>query len=145
MSAMSDKFLDLIWKLDIEKMNDHLPANRKTLRELLAEDKPTVMTKKDKLHKIRKPHLEIIAELFDESEWDNVKLPIVLLRRTSLAKGIYSISGGLQEIYIIHRIIGRTKNEYQTFILEDHEPYIWKPEAFTAAQKITSIVIIGYT
>ncbi len=145
MSIVSDKFLDLIWKLDIEKMNDHLPANRKTLRELLAEDKPTVMTKKDKPHRIRKPHLEIVAELFDESEWDKVKLPIILLRQTSLAKGIYSISGGLQEIYIIHRIIGRTTNDYQTFILEDHEPYIWKPEAFTAAQKITSIVIIGYT
>jgi len=145
MSNMSDKLLDMIWKLDIEKMNDHLPANRKTLRELLAEDKPIVMTKKDKPHKIRKPHLEIVSELFDESEWDNVKLPIVLLRRTNLAKGIYSISGGLQEIYIIHRIIGRTTNNYSTFILEDHEPYIWKPEAFTAARKITSIVIIGYT
>lgn len=142
---MSEKFLDLIWKLDIEKMNDHLPTNRKTLRELLTEEKPLVMTKKDKPHRIRKVHLEAVAELFDESDWDNVKLPIVLLRRTSLAKGIYSISGGLQEIYIIHRIVGRTTESYQTFILEDHEPYIWKPEAFTAARKINSIVIIGYT
>jgi len=145
MSAMSDKLLDLIWKLDIEKMNDHLPANRKTLRELLAEEKPSVITKKDKLHKIKKEHLEIVAELFDESDWDNVKLPIVLLRRTSLDKGLYSISGGIREIYIIHRIVGRTTNNYQTFIFEDHKQYIWKPEAFTAARKINSIVIIGYT
>ena len=143
--TMSDKLLDLIWSLDIEKMNDHLPSVRKTLRELLAEEKPSVQTKIDKIHRIRKEHLQIVAEFFDESEWDKVKLPIVLLRRTSLDKGLYSISGGVREIYIIHRIIGRTTDKYPVFMLEDHEPYIWKPEAFTAAQKITSIVIIGYT
>ncbi|MHA1212658.1 MAG: DUF61 family protein, partial [Candidatus Heimdallarchaeota archaeon] len=100
---MSDKMLDLIWKLDIEKMNDHLPAERKTLKQLLAEEKPQVKTKKNQLHKIKHKDLEQIKEFFQEDEWDEIQLPIIILRRTSLAKGIYSVSGGIRELYIIFR------------------------------------------
>ena len=91
---MSDKILDLIWSLDIEKMNDHLPAERRSLKELLQKEKPEIKTKKNQTHKIQKKDLELVSQLIPESEWDSVKLPIVLLRRTSLDKGIFSVSGG---------------------------------------------------
>jgi len=142
---MSDKLLDLIWSLDIETMNDHLPSERKSLKELLSEEKPQVQTKINKSHRFRKQHLEIISQFFPETEWSEVKLPVILLRRTSLGKGIYSVSGGLRELYIIHRISGRTSDEFSKFKLEEHQPYVWKPEAFTAVRKIGSIVVIGYT
>ncbi|NHJ32159.1 MAG: DUF61 family protein [Asgard group archaeon] len=142
---MSDKILDLIWSLDIEKMNDHLPTERKSLKELLSEDKPQVQTKKKQFHRFRKEHLEKICQLFPESEWSEVKLPVILLRRTSLGKGIYSVSGGLRELYIIHRISGRTTDEFSKFKFGEHQPYVWKPEAFTAVRKIGSIVVIGFT
>ncbi len=142
---MSDKILDLIWSLDIEKMNDHLPTERKSLKSLLADEKLLIKTKAKRLHKIKRKDLEIISKLIPEEEWENLKLPIIILRRTSLAKGIYSVSGGLRELYIVHRITGKTKDEFSNFILEEHKPYIWKPEAFTAVRKISSCVIIGYT
>ncbi len=142
---MSDKILDLIWTLDIEKMNDHLPAERRSLKELLENEKPEVKTKKNQTHKVRKKDLELASQLIPESEWDNVKLPIVLLRRTSLDKGIFSVSGGKRELYLIYRLIGRIGDNFQKFMLEEHQPYIWKPEAFTAVRKASSIVIIGYT
>ncbi|TET29022.1 MAG: DUF61 family protein [Candidatus Heimdallarchaeota archaeon] len=142
---MSDKILDLIWSLDIEKMNDHLPTERKSLKELLSEEKPQVQTKIKKFHRFRKQHLEMICQLFPENEWSKVKLPVVLLRRTSLGKGIYSVSGGLRELYIIHRISGRTSDEFNKFRLEEHQPYVWKPEVFTAVRKIGSIVVTGFT
>jgi uncharacterized protein (UPF0216 family) len=87
----------------------------------------------------------MICQLFPENEWSKVKLPVVLLRRTSLGKGIYSVSGGLRELYIIHRISGRTSDEFNKFRQEEHQPYVWKPEAFTVVRKIGSIVVIGYT
>ncbi|MHA1557529.1 MAG: DUF61 family protein [Candidatus Heimdallarchaeota archaeon] len=142
---MSDKMLDLIWKLDIEKMNDHLPTERKTLTELLSEEKPQVKSKKNKTHKIKKKDLETICALFPEEEWKNVNLPIVLLRRTEMEKGLYSVSGGVRELYIIHRLSRRTSEKFSRFKLDDHQPYIWKPEAFTAIRKAGSIIIIGYT
>lgn len=142
---MSDKILDLIWSLDIEKMNDHLPTERKTLAELLSEEKPQVKTKKDQIHRIKKKDLETICELFPEEEWKNVNLPVVLLRRTAMEKGLYSVSGGIRELYIIQRISGRTSDKFSRFKLDDHQPYIWKPEAFTAIRKAGSIIIIGYT
>jgi uncharacterized protein (UPF0216 family) len=142
---MSEKILDLIWTLDIEKMNDHLPAERRSLKNLLNDEKPEVKTKKNQTHRIRKKDLELISQFIPESDWENVKLPIILLRRTSMDKGIFSVSGGKRELYIIHKLIGRTDKEYQRFLLDDHKPYIWKPEAFTAVRKASSIVIIGYT
>lgn len=142
---MSDKLLDLIWSLDIEKMNDHLPTERKSLKELLAEEKPQVQTKKKIFHRFRKEHLEIICQFFPENQWAEVMLPVILLRRTSLGKGIYSVSGGLRELYIVHRISGRTSDKFSKFKLEEHQPYVWKPEVFTAVRKIGSIVVTGYT
>ncbi len=145
MLEMSDKMLDLIWKLDIEKMNDHLPTERKTLTELLSEEKPQVKSKKNQTHKIKKKDLETICEFFPEEEWKNVNLPIVLLRRTEMEKGLYSVSGGVRELYIIHRLSGRTSEKFSKFKLDDNQPYIWKPEAFTAIRKAGSIIVIGYT
>lgn len=145
MLEMSDKMLDLIWSLDIEKMNDHLPTERKTLTELLSEEKPQVKSKKNQTHNIKKKDLETICALFPEEEWENVNLPIVLLRRTEMEKGLYSVSGGVRELYIIHRLSGRTSEKFSRFKLDDNQPYIWKPEAFTAIRKAGSIIIIGYT
>jgi len=142
---MSDKILDLIWSLDIEKMNDHLPTERKSLKELLCEEKPQVQTKKAKAHRFRREHLEIICSFFPEEEWEQVKLPVIILRRTSLGKGIYSVSGGLRELYIIHRISGRTTDDFSKFKFQEHQPYVWKPDTFTAVRKIGSVVVIGYT
>ncbi len=142
---MSDKLLDLIWSLDIEKMNDHLPTERKSLKELLSEEKPQVQTKKKQTHRFNREHLEIICGFFPEEDWSEVKLPVILLRRTSLGKGIYSVSGGLMELYIIHRISGRTTEEFSKFKYQEHQPYVWKPEVFTAVRKIGTIVVVGYT
>jgi uncharacterized protein (UPF0216 family) len=142
---MTDKILDLIWSLDIEKMNDHLPTERRSLKDLLDDENPYVMTKKNQKHKIRKKDIELISKFLQESEWEKVKLPIILLRRTSMAKGIYSVSGGKRELYIIHRLIGRTKEDLNSFMLDDHQPYIWKPEAFTAVKKCSTLIIIGYS
>ena len=142
---MSDKILDLIWSLDIEKMNDHLPTERKTLIDLLKEEKPFVSTKKNQIHKIKQKDLELVCAIVPESEGSRIKLPIILLRRTGLEKGIFSISGTKNELFFIFKIVGRTDKTHNAFMLEDHQPYIWKPEAFTAVRKASSIVIIGYT
>ncbi|NHJ87908.1 MAG: DUF61 family protein, partial [Asgard group archaeon] len=120
-------------------------AEVKSLKQLLLEEKSQVRTKKNQFHVIRKKDLEIIKELIPESEWEEIKLPIVLLRRTSLEKGLYSVSGGLRELYVVHRICGKTNDEFEHFKLENHEPYIWKPEAFTVSRKLNTCVIVGYT
>ncbi|MFW9922179.1 MAG: DUF61 family protein [Candidatus Thorarchaeota archaeon] len=142
---MSDRILDLIWNLDIEKMNENLPVENKTLKELLADDKPSVKTKKNQIHKIRKVDLEFIATFFPENEWQNVRFPIILLRRTGLQKGLFSVSGGKNELFAVFRIVGKTEQTLSQFLLEDHQPYIWKPEAFTAMRKASTLFIIGYT
>ncbi|MBD3189652.1 MAG: DUF61 family protein [Candidatus Heimdallarchaeota archaeon] len=141
---MSEKIIDLIWSLDIERMNDHLPREKKTLVELLSVDQPQIHTKKGGIHRFKKKHLQIVAELIPEKEWKNIKLPIVLLRRTDLEKGLFSISGGKGELYIIYKLLGKTSDSFPLFKMKEHRPYIWKPEAFTAIRKLGSIFVIGY-
>ena len=142
---MSDSLLDIIWSLDIERINDHLPMHQKTLKELLGEETPQVSTRNKQPHRIEKKDLEMLSELIPESEWANIKLPIILLRRTDLEKGLFSVSGGKRELFIIFRIIGRTTKSLEEFLAEDHKSFIWKPEAFTAIRKISSAIVMGYT
>ncbi|MCF2143826.1 MAG: DUF61 family protein [Candidatus Heimdallarchaeota archaeon] len=142
---MSDKLLELIWSLDVETINDHLPTERKSLKQLLTEEKPHVKTKKNKNHFIRKKDLELAAKILPQEEWGNIRLPIILLRRTQLDKGLFSVSGGICELFLIATITDRTKEDFESFKMNDHQPYIWKPEAFAAIRKMSSLIIIGYT
>lgn len=142
---MSEKIIDLIWSLDIERMNDHLPREKKTLAELLALEEPQINTKKGQIHRFKKKHLKIVSELMPKSEWKNIKLPIVLLRRTDLEKGLFSISGGKRELYLVYKLLGKTSDSFAEFTIKDHRPYIWKPEAFTAIKKLSSVIVIGYS
>lgn len=141
---MSDKLLDIIWSLDIKTINNHLPAEQKTLKQLLSEEKPQIFTKEKRIHKINKRDLETISLLLPENEWSNIKLPIVLLRRTDLDKGLFSVSGGKQELYVIFRTIGKTEENFAQFKEKDVQLYIWKPEAFALVKKIGSLVVIGF-
>ncbi|RLE52275.1 MAG: hypothetical protein DRJ20_00465, partial [Candidatus Methanomethylicota archaeon] len=42
---VAERILDKIWRADIEKINNHLPKEFKTLRELLESKTPMVETR----------------------------------------------------------------------------------------------------
>ncbi|HIP16791.1 MAG TPA: DUF61 family protein [Methanothermococcus okinawensis] len=92
---------------------------RKTLRELLSEDKPHVIIN-GKRHRIKKKELNLINELTPTKD---LKIPILLEIDASLESGTVKINGHA-EINLISKILNREINLFT----EEPSIYIYKPE-----------------
>lgn len=89
----------------IQTLNLHLPARKRTLKELLSEDKPKVKTKDNRTHFFDKKELERLASLIPEEEHGKLRLPIYLEMSTSMERGAVRVSGRL-ECTVIKKILG---------------------------------------
>jgi hypothetical protein len=62
----------------IEAMNRHMPAKRRTLKDMLEDDDPSIKAKDGNEYIIEKRELEYIAEYVDELDWNRFTVPILL-------------------------------------------------------------------
>ncbi len=80
----------------IQTLNRHLPKKRKTLKELLLEEKPIVESMDGLIHSFDKKELEKLASIIPEWEQDKLRLPIYLEMSSSMERGSIRISGRLE-------------------------------------------------
>ncbi len=92
----------------IQTLNLHLPAKKRTLKELLLENKPRVKTRDNKTHFFDKKELEKLASLIPEEEYGRLRLPIFLEMSASMERGAVKVSGKL-ECEVIKKILGIEK------------------------------------
>ncbi|MFX1487305.1 MAG: DUF61 family protein, partial [Promethearchaeota archaeon] len=95
-----DRFLHTIWSSEIKNINDHLPKHFKTLKELLQEEKPHVITRDGSKYPLDKKELKTVANLLSNEYHSKLKLPIILIRRIGLGPGVFSIGGGKIENFV---------------------------------------------
>ncbi len=88
----------------LQTLNRHLPKKRKTLKELLMEDKPDVENLDGTKHFFDRNELEKLASIIPEREHHKLRLPIYLEMSSSMERGAIKISGRL-ECMIINRIL----------------------------------------
>jgi uncharacterized protein (UPF0216 family) len=88
----------------LQTLNRHLPVKRKTLKELLDEDKPGVKNLDGSIHSFDKKELAKLASIVPEWEHDKVRLPIYLEMSSAMERGSIRISGRV-ECTIISRIL----------------------------------------
>ncbi|MBW9222033.1 DUF61 family protein [Methanothermococcus sp. SCGC AD-155-C09] len=100
---------------------------RKTLEELLLEDKPYVIIN-GKRHRIKKKELNLINELTYNKD---LKIPILLEIDASLESGTVKINGH-DEINVISKILNREINLFN----EGPSVYIYKPELRILRRKL---------
>lgn len=112
-SNQSDRLL----KKQILGLNRHLPRQRKSLKELLKEDRPHVVGADGTRHRFKNAELQQIAKIIPKNEQHLLKLPIYL-EIESQTSGV-RISGKL-ELKIVREILG----------LEDggSQMYIYRPD-----------------
>jgi hypothetical protein len=108
---------DRLVKKQILSLNRHLPRRRKTLKELLAEERPHVVGADGTRHRFKTEELEKIAGMLPESEHHLLKLPVYI--------GIESNTSGVV-------ISGRIETRLVCMIL-DIEPvsgelFIYRPD-----------------
>jgi len=109
------KDVEKIIKGIIKDMNPRF--KRKTLKELLSEEKPHIIIN-GKRHRIKRRELEFLKEISSE----DLKIPIVLEVDSSLG-GAIKVSGK-EEVKVISKILDR---EIDIFSERD-VMYIYKPE-----------------
>lgn len=69
---------DNLVKKQVLSLNMHLPRKRKTLAELLEEDKPHVIGADGVRHRFRNDEIKKIASLINTKHHKNLKLPIYI-------------------------------------------------------------------
>jgi len=62
----------------IEAMNKHMPAKKRTLKDMLEDDDPSIKAKDGNEYIIEKKELEFITEYIDEMDWSRFTVPILL-------------------------------------------------------------------
>jgi len=69
---------DNLLKKQVVSLNKHLPRRRKTLAELLIEERPHVMGADGTRHRFKNVELKKIASLIDKEDYKRLKLPIYI-------------------------------------------------------------------
>lgn len=137
-----DRFLHTIWASEIKNINDHLPKHFKTLKELLQEEKPHVITRDGSKYPLDKEELKTIANLLSKEYHSKLKLPIILIRRIGLGPGVFSIGGGKVENFVIRKVLNLTDKSYPD---EDQShPYLYRPQIRKLRREFRTITIIGF-
>ena len=120
---------DRLLKKQILSLNRHIPRQRKTLSELITEDKPHVMGVDGSRHRFKRKELELVVSMLNDSEQDILKLPIYIEMDT-MASGA-RVAGKL-ETRIFCKILKRKE-------CQRDEIFIYRPEMKFIRQKLPTV------
>ncbi|MFQ6136623.1 MAG: DUF61 family protein [Candidatus Hydrothermarchaeales archaeon] len=116
---MEDRDISSI-KKQLQLLNRHLAVSRRSLGDLLKEEKPRIALRDGSKHLFKKAELGKIATILPRREHSKLRLPIYIeLSPDRFGSGTGRISGKL-ECKIVSEILGVT--------CEDDEIFIYRPD-----------------
>ncbi|MGQ9788000.1 MAG: DUF61 family protein [Candidatus Hadarchaeaceae archaeon] len=129
--------VERIIKLELGRLNAHLPEKRVTLKSALLSKKPSVQTKDGKAHYFKRVELEFLSKLLPEAEWNGLLLPIFILLTPQLGRGAGKINGR-NEVKVIGKILGKETT--------GDELIVYRPEIATIRRTLvtTSQYLFGW-
>ena len=139
MSPGIDSFLEH----EIDILNNHLPENRVTLKELLTQEKPKFYTKCGDESVFRMEDIEFLRQEIPETFYDDIRLPIIILRRLDYGPGIYTIAGNKAELFIIHKILGYDDLSWRNYNSWVPAEQLARPQVQRIRQRMPSTTTIG--
>lgn len=90
----------------LTSMNQHLPAKRRILSELLLEKDPHYLSKDGHRYRLDPKELEYIASLLDLFEKSRLRLPILIMTDTTYDSGGWKVVGKV-EAKLISKVLDR--------------------------------------
>ncbi len=103
---MGDIFNERAMQRLFTNMNQHVPAKRRSLGQLLEDPDPAYEGKDGKRYRIGRKELEYLLNFVEDEESSRLKLPILIMTDTSYGDGYWKVIGKY-EVRVISRIIGR--------------------------------------
>ncbi|MFW9964148.1 MAG: DUF61 family protein [Candidatus Sifarchaeia archaeon] len=137
------KFIDKMIEHDIDTLNDHLPESRVPLSELIEANSPQFRTRNGEIsvfhvEEIKKLSLEVPKKFHDD-----IRLPIVVLRRLDYGPGIYTIAGTKAELFLVHKVIGYVDLGWDDFAKWKPVEKLARPQVQLLRQRLPSTTTIG--
>lgn len=128
--------MDRLIKLELGRLNVHLPEKRISLKEALSSSKPGVRTRDGGRHVFKREELEFLAGLLPERDWDELRLPILIAFEPKFGRGAARVTGRT-EVHVISKILGKEAAG---------ELLIYRPEVATLRRKLpttTQYLFVG--
>jgi len=128
---------------EVKRLNQHLPKRKKSLKELIVEDEPSVEAIDGSLIVMSKDELLRLAGIVPESLHDKIQLPIVVQRRFDLGRSIYTVLGGKLEEFTLKYALGLADGGFKDYEAEGRF-YIYKPYLSELIRMFHSLIVIGF-
>jgi uncharacterized protein (UPF0216 family) len=141
----SDRFTSTVLRDDLRRLNSHLPRNRRSLDELLAEDSPSVPSVSGHVINMKKQELLDLSSSIPNLETSKIRLPIILLRRTDLGPGAFAVLGDPYEEYAVSVLSGSFSGTFEEYRRRGSSVVaVYKPQVSLLLRRFHSLVTIGF-
>lgn len=125
---MDEERMGRMLSTQIRMMNRHLATRKKSLPELLKEEKPSVTLRDGMPHHFKKKELEYLKEILPPEKRRRLKLPIYIeLASSRFGKGTARVCGRA-EVEVVSRILGKERG--------GDEMFVYKPEVRVVRRKL---------
>jgi uncharacterized protein (UPF0216 family) len=111
---------DGYFKKLVQNMNRSLPQRRRSLKELIKEERPVVVGRNGSTHSLDQAELERIAALVPEYEWNRLLLPIIIELTPDFGASAARIRGEV-ECSLVIKLLELKKSADKLIVLYMHE------------------------
>jgi len=140
-----DRAFDAVVGHEIRRLNNHLPKQRRVLKDLLASNNDSTIEAIDGTTLLlRRAELQALAGIVPTEYHEKLLIPFIILRRMEMGRSIYTVVGDQLEAFTIQKILGRTTNSFHEMYKQTEQPYLYGPEVSELVRKFHSLIIIGF-
>ena len=94
---------------------------------------------------MKRSELDDLAMALPDEARDRVRVPLVLLRRTELGQGAFTLLGDTIEEYALSRIAKGFQGTYEEFKKARIKPNLfYKPQISDLMRRYHSLIVIGF-
>jgi len=140
-----DRAFDALIAREVRRLNDHLPKQRKSLKDLLETKNDTMIDAVDGTKLLlRRTELEAVSVIVPVEYHERLRIPFIILRRMELGKSIFTVVGNQLEAFTIRKILGRTDDSFHEVYRHQEQLFLYRPEVAELLRKFHSLIVIGF-
>jgi uncharacterized protein (UPF0216 family) len=141
-------FIERMIERDIDTANEHLPRDKIPLSELLESENPHYVTRDGQVSVFRQEELDRLEKEIPSQFHSDIRLPIVVVRRMDLGRGMYTIAGEKQDLFMVQKVVqevvGQVDLEWGDFHSWKPVEQLVRPEVQVLRRELPSTTCLGF-
>ncbi len=137
-------FIERAIEREIDSINDHLPQKLIPLSEIMEQSKPGYTTKDGTFSAFKREEIDYLIEEVPIQFHQSITLPVVILRRMDLGRGVHTVAGTKPVLFLMHRIIGDVNLEWSDLARHAPSNRFARPQVQIIRRKLPTTTCIGF-